>query len=168
MAMVAAVTATPGPVAPVPFLTNRLGAEAGVGASVMGPAADGEKASATANYLSIAFSYNPDANRLVMLYRDRVTGDTISQIPSEVALKYEAFSRHHPDDKKHAALSNSVGLNGKVDNADNGLKTNGAPSIESGDASGARSESGGSGNFHDQTGAAVAVATTAARFNIVV
>lgn len=38
-------------------------------------------------YPVVAFSFNADVSRLVMLYRDPATGETEQQIPSEVALK---------------------------------------------------------------------------------
>lgn len=45
-------------------------------------------------YPSLAFVYNQSASRLVMLYRSPTTGETESQIPSEVALRmYETVSR---------------------------------------------------------------------------
>ncbi|WP_156927187.1 hypothetical protein [Azospirillum halopraeferens] len=49
-------------------------------------------------YPVIAFSFNADASKLVLLYRDPATGDTLSQIPSEVALKqYEEAQRKERD-----------------------------------------------------------------------
>lgn len=38
-------------------------------------------------YPLVAFSYHEDASRLVLLYRDPATGETVSQLPSEAALK---------------------------------------------------------------------------------
>lgn len=40
-----------------------------------------------ARYPTVAFSFNEDASRLIMLFRDPDTGRTVSQIPSEVVVK---------------------------------------------------------------------------------
>lgn len=40
-----------------------------------------------ARYPTVAFSFNEDASRLIMLFRDPDTGKTVSQIPSEVVVK---------------------------------------------------------------------------------
>lgn len=40
-----------------------------------------------ARYPIIGFKYDTDASRLVMLYRNPDTGDTVTQIPTEVALR---------------------------------------------------------------------------------
>lgn len=45
-------------------------------------------------YPLIALNYNADASRLVLQYRDPETGKTVSQIPSETALRqYEAAQK---------------------------------------------------------------------------
>lgn len=49
--------------------------------------ANSESASLLGRYPRVSFSYNPDASRLVLQYRDPVTGQAMAQIPSEVALK---------------------------------------------------------------------------------
>lgn len=98
MSLAAAVSAPSGPVA---YLTYRPGMSACDNAepSVAAPAPEPAPASGAAEknsprYVSLAFTYNQDAARLVMLYRSPSTGETVSQIPSEVALKrYEAAGR---------------------------------------------------------------------------
>lgn len=51
------------------------------------PSVAGQERSVFQRFPVIAFSYEADASRLVMLYRDPDTGKTIEQIPSEAALK---------------------------------------------------------------------------------
>lgn len=98
MSLAAAVSAPSGPVA---YLTYRPGmssgdnAEPSVAAPEPAPApAPGGAEKSSPRYVSLSFTYNQDAARLVMLYRSPSTGETVSQIPSEVALKrYEAAGR---------------------------------------------------------------------------
>lgn len=94
MSLAAAVSAPSGPVA---YLTYRHGMSSSDNAepSVAPPEPAPEPAEKSGpRYVSLSFTYNQDAARLVMLYRSPSTGETVSQIPSEVALKrYEAARR---------------------------------------------------------------------------
>jgi hypothetical protein len=75
----------------------------------------------------IAFSYEADASRLVMLYRDPDTGKTIEQIPSEAALKQ--YKEQQTKDRRKE-LGELRLLIGAGDGADTGRfgSTTGAPS----------------------------------------
>lgn len=90
MSLAAAVSAPSGPVA---YLTYRPGSSSGDAPEPsVAPPEPAEKSAP--RYVSLSFTYNQDAARLVMLYRSPSTGETVSQIPSEVALKrYEAAAR---------------------------------------------------------------------------
>lgn len=90
MSLAAAVSAPSGPVA---YLTYRHGLSSSDNAEpTVAPPEPAEKSGP--RYVSLSFTYNQDAARLVMLYRSPSTGETVSQIPSEVALKrYEAAGR---------------------------------------------------------------------------
>ena len=53
---------------------------------------------------TIAFSYDTDASRLVMLYRDPANGKTVSQIPTEAALKQYKEAQQKEKDAERASL----------------------------------------------------------------
>eukprot|EP00906_Rhabdomonas_costata_P011865 RCo016874 len=86
---------------PAAFVTTRntgIGVQ-GVGTQSLSQSQDefssfGQDASDTktlspyiARYPTVAFTYNEDASRLIMLFRDPSTGQKVSQIPSEVVVK---------------------------------------------------------------------------------
>jgi len=77
---------------PIVFMAARNGESVEKGADTRTPsssykdAADKE-APLVGRYPTIAFSYDTDAARLVMLFRDPLDGSTVSQIPTEAALK---------------------------------------------------------------------------------
>ncbi|MBP2315855.1 hypothetical protein [Azospirillum soli] len=76
---------------PLAFMAARNGATVDEGADTRTPAKAGSAADKEAplvgRYPNIAFSYDADAERLVMLFRDPADGSTVSQIPTEAALK---------------------------------------------------------------------------------
>ncbi len=76
---------------PLAFMAARNGAAVDEGADTRTPAKAGSAADKEAplvgRYPNIAFSYDADAERLVMLFRDPADGSTVSQIPTEAALK---------------------------------------------------------------------------------
>ncbi|ALG73296.1 hypothetical protein VY88_24090 [Azospirillum thiophilum] len=53
---------------------------------------------------TIAFSYDTDASRLVMLYRDPANGKTVSQIPTEAALKQYKDAQQQEKEAERATL----------------------------------------------------------------
>lgn len=63
---------------------------------------------------TIAFSYDTDASRLVMLYRDPANGKTVSQIPTEAALKqYKEAQQTEKDAERASLLKLTVGESGQ-------------------------------------------------------
>lgn len=64
---------------------------------------------------TIAFSYDTDASRLVMLYRDPANGKTVSQIPTEAALKqYKEAQQKEKNAERASLLGLTVGGNGQA------------------------------------------------------
>lgn len=73
------------------------------------PRADGEEP-LTGRYPIVAFSYDADASRLVMLLRDPADGKAVSQIPTEAALKqYKEAQKTERKEKRAAELEVLVG-----------------------------------------------------------
>ncbi|HEY0837713.1 MAG TPA: hypothetical protein VGE72_27605 [Azospirillum sp.] len=64
------------------------------------PSKDKSGSPLVARYPMIAFSFNADASRLVLLYRDPSTGSTVDQIPSETALKQYEEAQKKEDRRK--------------------------------------------------------------------
>ena len=63
---------------------------------------------------TIAFSYDTDASRLVMLYRDPANGKTVSQIPTEAALKqYKEAQQKEKNAERASLLKLTVGGDGQ-------------------------------------------------------
>lgn len=63
---------------------------------------------------TIAYSYDTDASRLVMLYRDPANGKTVSQIPTEAALKqYKEAQQKEKDAERATLLKLTVGGGGQ-------------------------------------------------------
>ncbi|MGQ9370477.1 hypothetical protein [Azospirillum sp. ST 5-10] len=65
-------------------------------------------------YPVVAFSFNADASKLVLLYRDPATGETVSQIPSEVALKQYEEAQRKERKENQPKLELVVGGTGSV------------------------------------------------------
>ncbi|CAO3402111.1 hypothetical protein VH569_19485 [Azospirillum sp. 11R-A] len=64
---------------------------------------------------TVAFSYDTDASRLVMLYRDPANGKTVSQIPTEAALKqYKEAQQKEKDAERASLLKLTVGESGQA------------------------------------------------------
>lgn len=65
---------------------------------------------------AVAFSYDVDASRLVMQYRDPANGKTVSQIPTEAALKQykEAQQQEKAADRASALEATLGGADGKA------------------------------------------------------
>ncbi|MBK1837099.1 hypothetical protein JHL17_06715 [Azospirillum sp. YIM B02556] len=110
---------------PFAFMTPRGSdaVETGAGTRTPTPStpegATGTDAAAGANeplvnrFPSIAFSYDTDASRLVMLYRDPASGKTVSQIPTESALKqYKENQQKEKDAERASLLKLTVGGSG--------------------------------------------------------
>jgi hypothetical protein len=91
--MSVAIATSQVPAAPV-FMTARNGNAVDDGAGEATVASSSSAVPVTNRYPVIAFSYDREASRLVLLYRDPTSGATVSQIPTEVALKqYEESAR---------------------------------------------------------------------------
>ena len=64
---------------------------------------------------TIAFSFDTDASRLVMLYRDPANGKTVSQIPTEAALKqYKEAQQKEKNAERASLLKLTVGGDGQA------------------------------------------------------
>ncbi|HYF86411.1 hypothetical protein [Azospirillum sp.] len=102
---------------PFAFMTPRGsdavdgGAGARIPATTSGPTAEAREAEPLVNrFPTIAFSYDTDASRLVMLYRDPANGKTVSQIPTEAALKqYKEAQQQEKNAERAALLKLTVG-----------------------------------------------------------
>lgn len=80
--------------------TERAGAEAGTPTGF----SEGQETvgALKARYPIVALSYDQDASRLVMLFRDPATGDAVAQIPSKVVVRQyrEAQSEKERDERR--------------------------------------------------------------------
>ncbi len=102
---------------PFAFMTPRGSDAVDGGAGTRIPAAPttrttgAEQAEPLVNrFPTIAYSYDTDASRLVMLYRDPANGKTVSQIPTEAALKqYKEAQQQEKNAERAALLKLTVG-----------------------------------------------------------
>nr|WP_222531591.1 hypothetical protein [Azospirillum sp. 412522] len=112
---------------------------------------------------TIAYSYDTDASRLVMLYRDPANGKTVSQIPTESALKqYKEAQQKEKDAERASLLKLTVGGNGQGSGPAGGQS---AAYGRSGGGAGGNDGSGGGnaiGSGHWAAGASGPAAGTAA------
>ncbi len=92
---------------PFSFMTAHGGDTAVTRAEAQTPAAATDSEPLVNRFPSIAFSYDVDASRLVMLYRDPANGKTVSQIPTETALKQ--YKEAQQQEKRAATLAVTVG-----------------------------------------------------------
>ena len=112
---------------------------------------------------TIAFSYDTDASRLVMLYRDPANGKTVSQIPTEAALKqYKEAQQKEKDAERASLLKLTVGGSGQTGGQGSGQSaaygrsgTDGAGSSNTGSAIG-------TGHWTAASGSATGTAAPAA------
>lgn len=109
---------------PFAFMTPRGSDAVDPGASTRTPTsstvpqAEAETAGTTEplvnRFPTVAFSYDTDASRLVMLYRDPANGKTVSQIPTEAALKqYKEAQQKEKDAERASLLKLTVGESGQ-------------------------------------------------------
>jgi hypothetical protein len=84
----------------LPVMTARNGGDIDERAGARTPSKGEGEAPLVARYPMIAFSFNMDASRLVLLYRDPSTGQTVDQIPSETALKHYEEAQKKEDKRK--------------------------------------------------------------------
>lgn len=95
------------------FMTPRSGAaasEEAEGKVYAGSAAEDTRETAFGSrYPRIAFSFDSDSERLVMMYRDPDTGSALSQIPTEVALKQYKEAQDQEREKELRKLKLIVG-----------------------------------------------------------
>jgi hypothetical protein len=95
---------------PLAFMTARSGETVEKGAASPIPSSLDATDPLVNRYPSIAFSYDVDASRLVMQYRDPANGKTVSQIPTEAALKqYKEAQQQEKEAARAAAFEVTVG-----------------------------------------------------------
>ncbi|HYH19092.1 MAG TPA: hypothetical protein VD995_10780 [Azospirillum sp.] len=162
-------------------MTARNGGDAEDRADTRIPSREEGEAPVVGRYPMIAFSFNADASRLVLLYRDPSTGRTVDQIPSETALKH--YEEAQKKEEKRKRLEVIVG--GAAADAADGSGMSGAsvtPSASGGLAvatsggAAVRRTDGASGPAATQTAAPAPVSTpsttptggTAPRVNVVI
>ena len=92
------------------FMTARNGETVEKGAGSQIPSQQDPSDPLVNRFPTIGFSYDVDASRLVMQYRDPANGKTVSQIPTEAALKqYTEAQQQEKDSAWAAALEITVG-----------------------------------------------------------
>ncbi|WP_044551490.1 hypothetical protein [Azospirillum lipoferum] len=132
---------------PFAFMTPR-GSDAvdgGAGTRTPSPATRGDGGHAgeadplVNRFPTIAFSYDTDASRLVMLYRDPANGKTVSQIPTEAALKQYKEAQQQEKNAERASLLKLTVSGGQAGGQAGGTQGGGT---ESGRANGSGSGSG--------------------------
>ncbi|AWB07404.1 hypothetical protein A6A40_20435 (plasmid) [Azospirillum humicireducens] len=153
-----------------------------------GQSADTGEASPLVNrFPTIAFSYDTDASRLVMLYRDPANGKTVSQIPTEAALKqYKEAQQQEKNSERAALLKLTVGggqggdgpENGRADGAGSPASALGTvansigggkpPGGPTGSAGGVGSSAATASVSQSVSATAVSAGTSAARVNVVI
>ncbi|WP_159107364.1 hypothetical protein [Azospirillum sp. B506] len=135
---------------------------------------------------TIAFSYDTDASRLVMLYRDPANGKTVSQIPTEAALKqYKEAQQKEKDAERASMLTLTVDGSGQggghsaaYGRAGNGLSsgTGSAAAVRAASDAGAGRSAAATPNAsaaspsvaHSSPVAAASAGTSAGRVNVVI
>lgn len=153
-------------------MTARNGRSVEEGADAQSVSGSDKDASVSNRFPIIAFSYDREASRLVLLYRDPKTGSTVSQIPTEVALKQyeEALQK----EKKETArqLHIVVGGAGETGNSGTSSKQNSgtsAVSVGAGTATAAvSSDSGPAASTSTASAGTVTSATTTTSVNMLV
>lgn len=92
--------------APTAFMATRTSGTERAGAETGTPTgfSEGQETvgALKARYPIVALSYDQDASRLVMLFRDPATGDAVAQIPSKVVVRQyrEAQSEKERDERR--------------------------------------------------------------------
>jgi len=99
----------------LPVMTARNGGDAEDRADTRIPSKEEGEAPLIARYPMIAFSFNADASRLVLLYRDPATGKTVDQIPSETALKHYEDAQNKEEKRKKLEVVVGGAADGKTD-----------------------------------------------------
>lgn len=156
---------------PFPLATARGGDTAVAEAGIPTPAASTDSEPLVNRFPSIAFSYDVDASRLVMLYRDPANGKTVSQIPTETALKQ--YKEAQQQERRAAALTVTVG--GPDDTGGDAGKAKGgaaaAPPVRQGTVAPAHASSGSAASvayFQTSTTHPAAATSGVARVNVVI
>lgn len=142
---------------------------------------------------TIAYSYDTDASRLVMLYRDPANGKTVSQIPTEAALKQYKEAQQQEKNAERAALlkltvggGQGAGSQGAAESGGAGGKGSAASATPgfggagssvgsgkwlsgvAGSAGGVDASAGSASVSQSATTTAVSAGTSAARVNVVI
>lgn len=103
---------------PFNFMAARGSDNADEGLNAPTPSAETKSDPLTNRFPMIAFSYDVDASRLVMLYRDPANGKTVSQIPTEAALKqYKEAQLQEKQADRTASLRMTIGDAGAANEA---------------------------------------------------
>lgn len=185
---------------PFAFMTPRGsdavdgGAGSRIPATTTGRTSGAEEAEPLVNrFPTIAYSYDTDASRLVMLYRDPANGKTVSQIPTEAALKQYKEAQQQEKNAERAALlkltvgggqgggsqgaaeSGGAGGKGSAASAAPGFGSAGSSvgsgkwlSGAAGSAGGVDASAGSASVSQSATTTAVSAGTSAARVNVVI
>lgn len=112
---------------------------------------------------TIAFSYDTDASRLVMLYRDPANGKTVSQIPTESALKqYKEAQQKEKDAERASLLKLTVGGSGQTGGQGSGQSAAYSRSGADGAGSSNAGSAIGTGHWTAASGSATGTAAPAA------
>lgn len=115
---------------PFTIMTARSSGIADEGPGTTTPSVDSKSDPLTNRYPMVAFSYDVDASRLVMLYRDPANGKTVSQIPTETALKqYKEAQEQEKLVDRAASLKMTIGS--AAAKASTGADTTGAKTASS-------------------------------------
>lgn len=153
---------------PFPFVAARGGDTAVAGTGTRTPSVSTDSEPLVNRFPSIAFSYDVDASRLVMLYRDPANGKTVSQIPTETALKQ--YKEAQQQEKRAAALTVTVG--GSDGTSDGKAKGGVAePPVRQGTVAPAQTSSGSAvsvAHFSPSTTHPAAATSGVARVNVVI
>jgi hypothetical protein len=158
---------------PLPFMTARSGETVEKGAASPIPSSQDTTDPLVNRFPSIAFSYDVDASRLVMQYRDPANGKTVSQIPTETALKqYKEAQQQEKDAARAATFEVTVGGSDKKDQSGGaGSARSNAPSGQPVSTGNAQNASTGSSHVAHFTTAAThpaSVGSGVARVNVVI
>ncbi len=95
---------------PVEFMTARPSQNGAQEAGGRTPSGESQAASVFQRFPIVAFSFETNASRLVMHFRDPDTGHTVSQIPSEAALKqYEERQKNERREERRERFEVIVG-----------------------------------------------------------
>lgn len=158
---------------PFPVMTARNGETVEKGADSPIPSQQDTIDPLVNRYPTIAFSYDVDASRLVMQYRDPANGKTVSQIPTEAALKqYKEAQQQEKEASRASAFEVTVGgsdKKGQSGGTDSSTpKGDSSRSVASGSAQSASTGSAHVAHFTTAATHPASVSSAVARVNVVI